>query len=77
MYEYNICNQADEEIFLNQCAALEKYIPNIKKAEMLIDVDESKIQKYLLGSETINVYNSNYDNEVYIKSEVELSQYFK
>lgn len=77
MYEYNICNQADEEIFLKQCAALEKNVPNIKKGELLTDVDESQIQKYLLDDKEINVHNSNYENEVYIKSEVELTQYFK
>jgi len=33
VYEYNICNQADEEIFVKQCAALEKNIPNLKKNE--------------------------------------------
>lgn len=77
MYEYSICNQVDEEIFFKQCAALEKNIPNLKKLELLIDVDESKIQKYLLGDKEINVHNSNYENEVYIKSEVELTQYFK
>lgn len=76
LYEYNICNQADEEIFLKQCNALENKIPNIKKAELLIDVDETKIQKYLLDGKEIKVYNSNYINEVFVKSEVELEQYF-
>jgi len=76
LYEYNICNQADEEIFLKQCNALENKIPNIKKDKLLIDVDESKIQKYLLDGKEIKVYNSNYINEVFIKSEVELEQYF-
>lgn len=76
LYEYNICNQADEEIFLKQCNALENKIPNVKKDKLLIDVDESKIQKYLLDGKEIKVYNSNYINEVFIKSEVELEQYF-
>lgn len=77
MYEYNICNQADEEIFIRQCNALENKIPNIKKDELLIDVDESKIQKYLLDGKEINVCNSNYMNEVYVKSEIDLMPYFK
>lgn len=76
LYEYNICNQADEEIFLKQCNALENKISNIKKDKLLIDVDESKIQKYLLDGKEIKVYNSNYINEVFIRSEVELEQYF-
>ena len=77
MYEYNICNQADEEIFIKQCTALENKIPNIKKDKLLIDVDESKIQKYLLDGKEINVCNSNYTNDVYVKSEIDLMPYFK
>ncbi|QEK11686.1 hypothetical protein FQB35_04530 [Crassaminicella thermophila] len=76
MYEYNICNHADEEIFTKQCNALEKNIPNIIKDELLTDVDDSKIQKYLLNDKVILVYNSNYENEVYVKSEIDLMPYF-
>lgn len=77
MYKYSICNQADEEIFNKQCDALEKNIPNIKKGNLLIDVDESKIQEYFLNNKSISVCNSNYTNEIFIKSEVELKQFFK
>lgn len=76
MFEYNICNEADEEIFVKQCEALENRIPNIKKDKLLIDVDESKIQRYLLNDKIILVYNSNYLNSVYVKSEIDLIQYF-
>lgn len=44
---------------------------------MLIDIDESKIQEYLLEGNKIKIYNSNYTNDVFIESEVELEQYFK
>ncbi|RDY22874.1 hypothetical protein CHF27_011180 [Romboutsia maritimum] len=77
MYEYSICNQADEEIFKKQCKALEDKIPNLEKCNLLTDVDESKLQKYILNGNEINVYNSYYINEVYIKSQIELTQYFK
>lgn len=76
MFEYNICNEADEEIFVKQCEALENRILNIKKDKLLIDVDESKIQRYLLNDKIILVYNSNYLNSVYVKSEIDLIQYF-
>lgn len=77
MFEYNICNQADEVIFEKQCLALEKNIPNLVKGNVLIDVDGSKIQPYSLKGSKIIVYNSTYLDEVYVKSEVELEQYFK
>lgn len=77
MFEYNICNQADEMIFEKQCLALEKNIPNLVKEDLLIDVDGSKIQPYNLKDSKIKVYNSTYLDAVYIKSDVELEQYFK
>lgn len=76
MFEYNICDQADEEIFIKQCNALENRIPNIKKGDLLTDVDESKIQKYLLNDKQILVYNDNCIGSVYIKSEINLVPYF-
>lgn len=76
MFEYTICNQADKEIFENQCSALEKNISNIKKGELIIDVDESQIQEYLLNGKKIKVVNSYYTNEVYVESEIDLIPYF-
>lgn len=77
MYEYNICNQADEEIFKKQCKVLEDKIPNLEKHELLMDVDGSKIQGYTLDDKEIKIYNSYYIGEVFIKSQIELTQYFK
>lgn len=78
MFEYNICNQFDEIIFEKQCLALEKNIPGlIKEKDLLIDVDGSKIQSYKLNDSKITVHNDYYLNEVYIKSDIELEQYFK
>lgn len=76
MFEYTICNQVDKEIFENQCSALEKNIFNIKKGELIIDVDESQIQEYVLNGKKIKVVNSYYTNEVYIESEIDLIPYF-
>lgn len=76
MFKYNICNQVDKDVFLKQCKALEKYIPNIQKKNLLNDVDGSQTQIYLLENKTISVHNSYYENSVYIKSEVSIEQYF-
>lgn len=76
MFEYNICDQADEEIFTKQCTALENKIPNLIKGKLIVDVDESKIQEYLLGGKKIKVVNSYYTNGIYVKSEIDLILYF-
>ncbi len=76
VFEYGICNIADETIFEKQCRALEKNIPGITKSEMLIDVDGSKIQKYFLETKSIMVINDKFINEVAIKSEIDIDQFF-
>lgn len=77
MFEYTICNQADEEIFGKQCTALEKRIPGIEKTDSLVDVDGSETRTYLVEGSKITVHNDYYINELYIKSDIELKQFFK
>lgn len=74
MFEYQICNIEDEEIFFKQCKALENNIPNLYKSK-LIECD-IQLQIYELNGKEILVFN---DDElgVYIKSEVDLIPYFK
>lgn len=76
MFEYDICNQADHDIFIKQCAALEKHIPRLTKGDLLTDVDGSEIQAYDLDGATIKVYNDHYVDAVHIKSEVDLKPFF-
>ena len=76
MYEYVICNQADEEIFRKQCAALEKRLPSIQKIQFLHDVDDSKMQGYSLNGKSIEVFNDYNIGEVRIKSQIDLDLYF-
>ena len=47
MFHYSICNIADESVFQKQCKALEKFVPQIRKEELLHDVDGSLTQLYL------------------------------
>lgn len=76
MFDYNICTEADEKIFNKQCKALEKNIPGLKKGELLIDVDSSKIQEYFLYKQRLTVHNSYYIGAVYIKSEFDIDRFF-
>jgi hypothetical protein len=77
MIHYTICNQCDEEIFRKQCEALEKNVPGLAQKELLQDVDDSKIQIYDLNHAMISVHNSQYLNEVYIESDIDLIQFFE
>lgn len=75
-YDYNICTEADRDIFIKQCKALEKHIPNLVKDKLLEDVDGSETQIYFVDGKKIVVHNSYYIGAVYIKSEVELEHFF-
>lgn len=77
MFEYNICTVPDRNIFIKQCKALEKHIPDIIKGNLLQDVDGSETQIYTLNKKEIVVHNSYYIGAVYIDSEIELESYFK
>ena len=76
MYHYTICTEADRNIFVRQCSALEKHIPDIKKGQHLNDVDGSETQIYELNGKEITVHNSIYIGAVYIDSDIELDSYF-
>lgn len=76
MFEYWICNIADDEIFKKQCTAIEKNIVPLQKEKILEDVDGSLIQKYTYHEKNIIVYSDHFMNEVYVKSELELKQFF-
>lgn len=76
MFEYSICNQPDGTIFKKQCKALETHIPNIVKGKMLNDVDGSQTQTYSVNGKEITVHNSYYIGAVYVRSEIELTQFF-
>lgn len=77
MFEYNICTEADNNIYAKQCNALEKRVPGIKKERELHDVDESLICVYSLDGKSISVLNDETVGAVYIKSEVDLTPYFQ
>lgn len=76
MFQYNICTEPNREIFIKQCKALEKHIPNLIKGKLLDDVDGSETQIYALNGKQITVHNSNYIGAVFIDSEIDLDTYF-
>ena len=76
MFEYNICNQADVDVFNQQCGAIEKVVKGLTKQDVLLDVDGSLIQVYEINNQQIKVYNSYYVNAVYVVSDFDLEPYF-
>lgn len=77
MFEYMICNVADDEIFEKQCLAIEKTIYPLKKEKLLDDVDGTLIQRYSHQGKEIKVCSDHFSDEVYIKSEENLEPYFE
>ena len=75
MFEYNICNVYDTEIFKRQCSALEKHIPDLSKKKFLEDVDGTQIQQYQKNGKKIKIINDKLIG-IFIQSEFEIESYF-
>ena len=76
MFEYHICNQADERLFYAQCNAVEKHIRALEKKELLVDVDGTRVQQYEHRNGHIMVKNDLQVNALYVISEFDLLPYF-
>lgn len=76
MFEYNICNQADTELFQKQCLALESRIPGLVADRLLEDVDGSLLQRYTHPKGTITVRNDELVDALYVSSDFDLIPYF-
>lgn len=77
-YEYVICKEASRGVFNRQCEAIENSIPEIVKAnELLEDVDGSLIQLYNLAGKEIKVLSDEDVGYVVVKSDVDLASYFQ
>ena len=75
MGKYNYCAypEANETAFKKLCNALESVVANISKGDLLIDVDDSKLQFYAVNGAEIVVKNSYYIGAIYIESDVDLA----
>lgn len=76
MFRYDICTEADKEIFEKQCKSLENNIPSISKRDRLYDVDGSETQIYMVEGKKVFVHNSIYIGSVFVESEIDLKYYF-
>lgn len=76
MFKYNVCNVYDEEIFNKQCLAIEKHISDLKKDNLLNDVDGTQIQIYtFIDNKHIKVIND-IDFGISVVSDIDIKDYF-
>ena len=73
LFSYTTSFEASEVQFKNICAEIEKNVKGVEKGALLIDVDGSAIQKYVVGSKTITIQNDYEVDAVYIDSEIDLT----
>ncbi|MBQ5865606.1 MAG: hypothetical protein IIW56_02870 [Oscillospiraceae bacterium] len=76
MFDYTVCTQADVELFHKQCAAIEKNIPNLKKHDLLEDVDGTLSQRYDHDRGQIVVKNDVQVDALYVTADFDLLPYF-
>ena len=76
-YFYGICDKPDKGLFEKQCAALEKHIPNLKREQLLEDVDGSLYQHYLHPRGEVIVSNDYSLGDLYVESDFDLLPFFK
>ena len=76
MFNYTICNCADDILFKKQCQAIEQKFPKLNKKILLIDVDGTSIQEYEHSMGKIRVTNDQQVDALYVQSDFDLKQYF-
>jgi hypothetical protein len=67
-----VCNQPDEDIFCEQCAALERNIPGLLKGKSLEDPSGYSGQSYSLNGNDILVENDYDVGGVFVRSDIDL-----
>lgn len=77
MFDYNICNEADANLFHKQCAAIETHITPLEKDKLLTDVDGTLRQKYHHPFGVIDVVNDIQVGALYVTSEFDLTPFFE
>ena len=76
MFDYTILPYADDEIFNRALNLFESKFPDVKKDELLDDVDGTAIQIYVNKDKRIKFYNNYKIDSVYIKSDIDLSPFY-
>ena len=73
MYDYNICLENSVEEFEKVCKRIEQAFPDVKKMNILEDVDGSLVQTYVKDGKEIDVHNDYEVGAIFIKSEMDIA----
>jgi hypothetical protein len=76
MNRYFVCDEADMDRFIELCAEIENHIFGLSKHDMIQDVDGTFIKKYDYNDKKILVYCSFEDDEIFIRTDLDLTIYF-
>ncbi|MBE7004482.1 MAG: hypothetical protein E7425_09400 [Ruminococcaceae bacterium] len=76
MFDYNICTQADKELFLKQCQAIEAHIKPLLKERVIHDIDGTLTQRYHHQLGQITVCNDEQVGALYVTSDFDLIPFF-
>ncbi len=77
VFDYTISPQNDAKVFKDTCNKLQDAFEGFTRKKMLVDVDGTTIQEYLLKQKSIVVYDDYDVGAVYVKSQIELDKLFK
>ena len=72
MKDYLICAKPDIEVFEKICTEVEEHIPELKRGELLVDVDGSTLQIYESQEHKLVVKNSYYFGDVHIETDMDI-----
>lgn len=71
-YDYNIFPDNNPEKFKETCQEIQSKYPQAVKKDLLVDVDGSTIQVFVIDGKEIAVYDDYDIGAVFVKSEIEL-----
>ena len=73
LYNYSVYDEADDAAYKKTVAIVEKAFPELKKKAPLEDVDGSSVVVFEQDKKFIKVYKDYDYDEIYIKSDINLS----
>lgn len=76
-YDYTVYKENSSSVFKEACNKIEAYYPNIDKKKLLIDVDGTTIQEYIINDQAVVVYDDYEIGAVFVKSEIDLNHIFQ
>ena len=76
MYDYTIYPDNSKEKFKKKCKKIERKYTNAIRKDLLVDVDGTLIQRYIVDNKSIIVQDDYYIGSVFVKSEITLDELF-